>query len=552
MRRLVVGGTFCLLVCIGLGVAFWQWWHWNQKPIPALRLAAGDAIVYTEVRDVGSAYKRWRATSLAGILAEPSVQQFLAHPAGKVFHDYKATRETVARLRPSSFFFFRTDYNRQSWVAGIRCSSDLSRWRDEVQELLQNSCGYRLLELPVQAAGEKRETVVSDRPGHRTVFGLRLANWLLLGQNPEMLRACAERGRQARAGLEESALFQKCMSQVPSMSDFLTYFKGSVLSQPGLPWKAPAEVANVEAVVAATSFDGPRIRDTVFTCEKVPGKPGSLERRSIGLAGPNPLFYGAFRLNLLKLRAVAHTLASKWSIAETLQSYLDEATSSGFNLEEVSQLLESVELILNRDPSSDNLSFILTATTRDPVRFREFADRLMKAKFSGQWTRTEIEGVKAYVLRANEAVSLVIGVYGRQLYIATSGSAFGEALRRARAQDRPLEQNEQYRNTVALVAPPTEAFAYLDTKGVFERVYPMARPMIVFGSAFIPTLAEYVDPTTFPGTDEIARHLSPIVFSRRRIEYGVLDESVGPVTAYQASIVALGVCGALGLFQEGE
>jgi hypothetical protein len=176
----------------------------------------------------------------------------------------------------------------------------------------------------------------------------------------------------------------------------------------------------------------------------------------------------------------------------------------------------------------------------------------MKAKFSGQWTRTEIEGVKAYVLRANNAVSLVIGVSGRQLYVATSGSAFGEALRRARVQDRPLERNEQYRNTVALVAPPTEAFVYLDTKGVFERVYPMARPMIVFGTAFIPTLAEYVDPSTFPETDEIARHLSPIVFSRRRIEYGVLDESVGPVTAYQASIVALGVCGALGLFQEGE
>jgi hypothetical protein len=155
-------------------------------------------------------------------------------------------------------------------------------------------------------------------------------------------------------------------------------------------------------------------------------------------------------------------------------------------------------------------------------------------------------------LRANEAVSLVIGVYGHQLYVATGGNAFGEALRRARAQDHPLERNEQYRTTVALVAPPTEAFAYLDTKGVFEHIYPMARPIIVFGSAFIPTLAEYVDPTTFPGMDEIARHLSPIVFSRRRVEYGVLDESVGPVTAYQASIVALGVCGTRGLFQEGD
>lgn len=549
MKRVVLGGTFCLLICIGIGVAFWQW---NQKPIPGLRLAAEDAMVYMEVRDVPATYKRWGTTSLARILAEPSVNRFLAHPAGKVFHDYKATWETLARLRPSSVFFFRTDCNRQDWVVGIRCSSDLRRWRNDVRNLLESSYGYRLLELPAPGGGENRETALIDQPGQRTVFGLRLSNWLLFSQSPEMLHACAERSRRERAGLEKSDLFQKCLLEVPSASDFLTYFQGAVLSEPGLPWKAPADVANVKAVMAATSFDGARIRDTVFTCEKVPGKAGSLERRSLCLAGPNTLFYGAFQLNLLKLRDIAHTLADKWSIAETLGGYLEEATSSGFNLQELSQLLESVELIADRDPATDNLSLVLTAKTRDPARFREFAERLMEAKFSGQWTETEIEGVKAYVLRANAGLSLVIGVYAQQLYVATGSRAFGEALRRARAQDRPLEQNKQYLSTAALVAPPTEGFAYLDTRGVFERLYPIARPMIVFGSAFIPTLAQYVDPATFPEADEIARHLSPIVFSRHRVESGVLDESVGPVTAYQGSIVALGACSALGLFQEGE
>jgi hypothetical protein len=176
----------------------------------------------------------------------------------------------------------------------------------------------------------------------------------------------------------------------------------------------------------------------------------------------------------------------------------------------------------------------------------------MEIKFPGQWTKTEIEGVKAYILRANAAVSFVIGIYGQQLFVATNAGAFAEALRRARAQDCPLDRNQQYHSAVALVSPPTDIFVYLDAKGTFERVYPIARPIFVFGSAFIPTLTDYVDPKALPDPAEIARHLSPIVFSRHRVENGVLDESVGPVTAYQASIVALGACSALGLFQEGD
>jgi hypothetical protein len=549
MKRLILGGTFCLLICIGVGIAFWQL---NQKPIPGVRLAGEDALVYVEVRDVPATYQRWGDTSLARILAEPSVQRFVAHPTGKVLQDYKTTWEMLARLRPSSLFFYRTNGDRKNWMVGVRCSSDLRRWHNEVQDLLQNSYGCHLLELPTDERTENRGTEPIDQSIQPAVFALRLGNWLLFGQSPEMLYASAVRSRQGRAGLEKSDLFQKCLLKVPSASDFLTYFQGCVLSEPGLPWKAPADVHNIKAVIAATTFDGPRIRDTVFTCEKVPGTAESLARRSLCLASPDTLFYGAFQVNLLNLRNLAHTLADKWSIAETVQDYLDEATSAGFDLKELSQLLESVEFVLDRDQANDVLNPFLTAKTRDPNRFREFAERLMEIKFPGQWTRTEIEGVKAYILRANAAVSFVIGIYGQQLFVATNAGAFAEALRRARAQDCPLERNEQYRSAAALVSPPTDIFVYLEAKGTFERVYPIARPIFVFGSAFIPTLTDYVDPRALPDPAEIARHLSPIVFSRHRVENGVLDESVGPVTAYQASIVALGACAMMGLFQEGE
>jgi hypothetical protein len=48
-----------------------------------------------------------------------------------------------------------------------------------------------------------------------------------------------------------------------------------------------------------------------------------------------------------------------------------------------------------------------------------------------------------------------------------------------------------------------------------------------------------------PETGAIAKHLSPIVLSRRHVSDGFIDESVGPVTAYQAA--ALVMAGALAM-----
>jgi hypothetical protein len=71
--------------------------------------------------------------------------------------------------------------------------------------------------------------------------------------------------------------------------------------------------------------------------------------------------------------------------------------------------------------------------------------------------------------------------------------------------------------------------------------------MLVFGVALIPALNQYIDAMTFPETDEVSKHLSPIVLSRHRVANGVVDESVGPITAYDALALILGGAVAMGL-----
>jgi hypothetical protein len=69
--------------------------------------------------------------------------------------------------------------------------------------------------------------------------------------------------------------------------------------------------------------------------------------------------------------------------------------------------------------------------------------------------------------------------------------------------------------------------------------------MLVFGAALVPNLADFIDPNALPETSEVCKHLTPILMCRRELPDGTLDDSVGPLTAFEAS--ALGVGAAAGL-----
>ncbi|MBV9491715.1 MAG: hypothetical protein JO069_18640, partial [Verrucomicrobia bacterium] len=189
---------------------------------------------------------------------------------------------------------------------------------------------------------------------------------------------------------------------------------------------------------------------------------------------------------------------------------------------------------------------------KDVPKVRQYLQQLVKHRFSERTSRGEIEQVPIYLLQAGthaRPVTVVFGIVGQQLICTGSPACFAETVRRLRVHQIGLERSERYCAAAKSVAPPTEAFAYLDTKSAFEKVYPTLRPMAILGTAFVPTLAHYVDPFTLPETDEISRYLTPIVFSRRHLPEGTMDESVGPLTAYQAVVFGYGAGLALGLVQ---
>jgi hypothetical protein len=59
----------------------------------------------------------------------------------------------------------------------------------------------------------------------------------------------------------------------------------------------------------------------------------------------------------------------------------------------------------------------------------------------------------------------------------------------------------------------------------------------MLGAAFLPALANGVDPAKLPPTETVTKHLTPIVSSQRYERDGYVAESVGPITANEAVLL---------------
>jgi hypothetical protein len=204
-------------------------------------------------------------------------------------------------------------------------------------------------------------------------------------------------------------------------------------------------------------------------------------------------------------------------------------------------------VIIDRDAKTDAVTAALSFRVNDPEKFKHLIDEIVTQKFSDSCVQTHVSGVQAYVVQGNINAAVVFGLTGHEFLVACNASVFAELLERMQTKEDGLQKNEDYKGVTKLVAEPTDMFMYIDTKTIFERFYDAIRPMLIFGTVFVPTLGTYVDSSLLPETDEISKHLTPIVLSKRRVPNGILDESVGAVTAYQASGLVLGTTVALGL-----
>jgi hypothetical protein len=546
MKRLIAGGLLLLIVAIGVFL-----WRQSQNAVSSSQIAPADCLVYFELPNLIQTAKRWPETDLSQILAEPSVQRFLRQPVSKIPKSYRSAWASIWTLRCSALFFGMTDPNRESWVCGFQTSADQKVWRTEISNISSNLFGQPAQEIAFDHDTRSEPNPVEAGKNGALTYYVHVGSWILLSRSIDLLIEASRNARMASGGLQSAKLFQECRSNVKAGYDILCFVRGrpSIDLSSGLRWhfREDASQDTARAVVAATTIDGTQLRDTIFTLTDTPAPANPLDRKGLAMTSPTTIGYLASRVNLSALWRWSDQLSGEWPIAKTIRDYLGEAKSFGIDSHELDALLSSVEIIVDREPNADSLNAAFSLGITDPERIQHLLDQIAMERFPDRCGRIEVAGVPAYVMQLNGNISMVAGLVGRQLLVAWSRSEFAELVHRLQSHNAGLDDNAQFKAIAKLVDKPADLFVYLDAKMGFESLYDASRPMLVLGVALIPALNQYIDAMTFPETDEVSKHLSPIVLSRHRVPDGVVDESVGTITAYEALALISGCAFAMGL-----
>jgi hypothetical protein len=510
-----------------------------HSAVPATRLAPANSIFFVECRDFTETQKRFSAANLARILDEPSVKRFISYSSSNVPAPCKELAQALAKLSPISAFFSSYTLNRDEWICGVHCSGDLRSWENQLAAPLAALFGSRFRAFAESDQNEFTQT----QSAKGLLFGLRTGSWLLFSPKPVYLQDALRRTNAVDSGLDTSDLFLRCRNRVSENADFYGFATGDGLRfmEQGLKPFLPR--TDVSALIFTAKIEGSNIHDTVFAYCSHPPPSDDFDRKGLFLTTDKTLLYVATSLDLLRLRGAAEALSKESGIAETAKQYFDEVNRTGVDFAQLSDVVKGVELVLNRVGPDDSIVGAFLVETKDGARANEFLKMILEAEFSERYRQQTLEGLSVYNFRNREGTALVLGMMGQDLIATTTEAAFVGAVKAIRDQKvgLPILETPGGNETGQGISGLR---LYVDTPTLFDRGYSMLRPVLVFGSALVPNLDRYLDPTMLPEAPEISSHLSPIMLTRRELSDGILDESTGSLTAYEVSLLA--VAGAVG------
>jgi hypothetical protein len=546
MKRLIAGGVLLVLVAIGIFL-----WRQNENSLSASQIAPAGCLAYFELPNLVQTAKRWPDAALCRILSEPSVQHFLRQPISKTPATYQSAWGSFAALRCSALFLGMTAPDRDRWICGLQTAVDQSTWRREIANFSKALFGQEIQEVAPESLEQTR--IAGGGAGKAEIYCVRVGSWALLSCSTELLIEGVRNARTSSGGLQSLKLFQECRANVPIGYDLLSFVQGGPSLDPsnGLHWRFRSQETQSgdRAVLAVTTIVGARLRDTVFTLTGAPESASPLVREGMAMTSPATVGYLATQLGFSEIWQWCVQLSEESQLAETIRNYLGQVKSFGIEPRDLDHLISGAEIIVDRDPKADVLNAAISFQITDPEKFRHLMEQVVTGKFPDNCRKINVAAVPAYLIQVNEKASIVFALTEGRLLISTSQSNFAQLVHRWQSHAPGLEADNQFKAIAKLVDEPNDLFAYVDAKAGFEKFYEVSRPMMVFGIALMPTLNKYLDAMALPDTDDISKHLSPIVLSRHRVAHGVIDESVGPVTAYEAVAMLLGGAWAMGLWE---
>ncbi len=522
------------------------WVRGQASQTDSARLLPEDTAFYAVLTDLPRSALRWKKTTLARIAAEPEVADFLAKPLGALVNDAggKEAFDILSDLKPSRLFVAAFPKGDSGFHLGVGFHFEGGRraFDGAVARLRQHIAPHA--PNPTSESSPDGEMLVSALPNGMTLCSAAQGRWGFLTNHPDALRQMLGRatGRDKSPSLAADASFAHTLSKLPQDPDLAAFLRpGSLLdsllaiADPGAR-PDPAQVAQIRqarAVAFGFKMDGADMRDAVFVLRDAPPDTGHLSHSALQITTPQTQGYFAFLFQYEAMRSLLQNPA----IQGSLSGHAHDAQQL---VAAISEALGEEAAIALSWPADRMIPEVLAAVqVRDPEKFQAVLEQL--TAFLPETTRTEKGDISLYSFPSLRYLFMdPVLAFSGNFVVAGLSSGDVETVLPAGSNAGTLKDNPAFPAALPAFQAANESFGFLDTKGLFERAYPLARQIAMLGSALLPKASGFWDPAKIPPTETIARHLTPIVYSQTRLPDGYLIESSGPVTMDQAALVAAG------------
>jgi hypothetical protein len=568
MKRFQLLVLVSAITAAGIWYGFYRSGHTSSVAVASLLPKETLALVH--LPDFNRAREEWHRTDLYQLWMEPAVQDFVAKPRSKIPGHGQAgqTVEEIETIGMKDAFLallsveekpgdvVLAEYNNAlKIVGGFRCTGD----PDKAEKILHD---WKVKVLGQESDFKHETAEYQGHPIHTDSAGIlklstaRTGQWFFAANSIEDLRQLIDRAdgrvKDPNTALSASDVFLAASKHMPSNYAALAYAHVDQFVEKLAPAAEPAAspsadrlamLRQIRSLCAATSFDGVRIRDTIFAGMPKVADSGNLNRASLSIGTKETFLYAASVLNLTKEMELGPQAAGAGWLSGLLQ-ITDSLSANGITLDEWKSAFGPELGVIGDWPANARWpSLFLTLPVRDSVRANRIVAAATKPNADGaSWSHQEREGVDYYSGATSGGLfsfSPTIGVSDRMLVAGAETNAVEAAMKRSVGGSSALAASKKFQDAERTLPAPQQAFAFVDLALFYGRFDSTLRPFLVMGAAFMPSIADTVDLSKLPDAETITRHLNPIVMSQWYDRDGYVAESVGPIPLYQTILAAV-------------
>ncbi|MEP6698248.1 MAG: hypothetical protein ABJB09_00815 [Verrucomicrobiota bacterium] len=555
MRRFLTLVTVAALTALVIAFVFHRP---QQNPNSVAKLLPKETLALLHVPDFNKALADWRQADLYQLWSEPAVQSFLQKPRRKIpaggSVGQKLQDLQSLEMKDSFIAVIGIEFSAWKIVGGFRSTEGGKKTEAMVANWMAQASADPA-EIKHESLDYEGHRIRTDTSGVVRLFSVHDGQWFLFANDLEQLKPLLDRvdGRRKEmtTALAADKMFAPAAKRMPTAYAALAYARLDQLVEKFLPLAeksataAPEQVAMVRQLrnfCGATSFEGGKIRDTIFVGMPPLATSGDLARASLAIATKATFLYAAGFLNLAQPPRLPAN-PSLPGLMGALPQILATASASGITTERWNAAFGSEFGLVGDWPATSHWpSFFASLPVKDAAAANKILTTLTTADSeTAAWTRREVDGIYYFSTQSSGmffSLAPTVGLSDRMLVAGIDPASVEAALKRSQNKNSELAAANDFQNAERAVPAAKQAFIYIDPARVYARFDAVVRPMLFMSAAFLPGLRDTVDFDKLPDAGVITRHLSPIVMSQRYDGDGYVSESVGPITVYQTMMGA--------------